>query len=159
MGPAGSGKTTIGLLLARELHCKYAEADDFHPAVNLARMAAGQPLADDDRWPWLRAIRAFIDATIAEGESAVVTCSALKRSYRELLRRPGVKLVYLRGSREELQRRLAARQGHFFKATMLDGQLLDLEEPAPDEQVLVVSIGAEPSAIVASILAGVGSLP
>jgi len=157
MGMAGSGKTTIGVLLARELRCKYAEADDFHSEANVAKMAAGEPLSDDDRWPWLRAIRAFIDGTIADGESAVVTCSALKRKYRDVLRRPGVQLVHLQGSREEIARRLAARQGHFFQATMLDSQLADLEEPTSDEHVLTVSISGTPSQIVASILAGIGA--
>jgi len=158
MGVSGSGKTTIGALLAGQLGWPYAEADSFHPAANIEKMAAGIPLTDADRWPWLEAIGRWIDAEVAAGRPAVVTCSALKRVYRDKLRagRPAVQIVYLRGSRELIATRLAARQGHFFTAAMLDTQFADLEEPTPDEGALVVSIGKAPKEIVEDILARVG---
>ncbi len=153
MGVSGSGKTTVGALLAGELHRVYAEADDFHPPANVAKMAAGHPLTDDDRWPWLHAIGHWIDERIAKGEAAVVTCSALKRKYRDVLRRPEVQIVYLRGSHELIAQRMAARHGHFFKASMLDSQFADLEEPTPDEHVITVQVGGSPSEIANAIVA------
>jgi gluconokinase len=152
MGVSGSGKTTIGAMLAGRLHCQYAEADDFHPIANIQKMAAGHPLTDEDRWPWLHAIGAWIDEQIATGKPAVVTCSALKRAYREVLRRPAVQIVYLNGSRELIAARLAARHGHFFRPAMLDSQFADLEPPAPDEDVLTVSAGDSPKVIVDEII-------
>jgi carbohydrate kinase (thermoresistant glucokinase family) len=153
MGVSGSGKTTVGALLAGKLGWPYAEADEFHPPANVAKMAAGHPLTDEDRWPWLQAIRAWIDARLTGGEPGVVTCSALKRTYRDLLREPGVTLVYLHGTRELLERRMAARHGHFFKPALLDSQLTALEEPTPDEGVVTVSIDATPAQIVDAIVA------
>lgn len=153
MGVSGSGKSTIGALLAGRLHRVYAEADDFHSPANVAKMAAGHPLTDEDRWPWLDAIARWMDERIARREAAVVTCSALKRRYRDLLRRPDARMVYLRGSRELIAQRLAARHGHFFKADLLASQLADLEEPAPDEGVVTVDIGGTPSEIVDAIVA------
>jgi gluconokinase len=153
-GVAGSGKTTVGAMLAGKLGWVYAEADDFHPKANLEKMAAGHPLTDADRWPWLEAIGRWIDARRAAHEPGVVSCSGLKRAYRDVLRRgrPNVRMVLLNGSRELLERRLLARHGHFMKATMLDSQLADFEPPAPDEGVLVVSIDATPPEIVDTIL-------
>ena len=109
-------KATIGALLARRLGWQFADADDFHPAANVAKMRAGIPLTDEDRWPWLRAIAAWMDERIAGNDPAVITCSALKRSYRDLLLdgRPHARMVFLAPDREELARRLAARHGHFF---------------------------------------------
>jgi gluconokinase len=155
MGVSGSGKTTVGALLARQLGWKYAEADSFHPPANIEKMAAGHPLDDEDRRPWLAAIATWIDATIAAGEPAVVTCSALKRAYRDQLGagRPQVQMVYLKGDRDLIAARLAARQGHFFTAAMLDSQFADLEEPTADEGALVVSIAGTPKKIVEDILA------
>jgi len=153
MGVSGSGKTTIGKLLAGRLGWQYAEADDFHSPANVAKMAAGHPLTDEDRWPWLRAIAAWIDEHIAEHKPGVVTCSALKRKYRDTLRRPEVQIVYLQGSQELIAARMSARKGHFFKPELLASQFADLEEPTPDEHVLVVSIDAEPEAVVDHILA------
>lgn len=155
MGVSGTGKTTIGATLAGGLRWRYAEADDFHPPANVAKMAAGHPLTDEDRWPWLSAIGRWIDERRAAAEPAVVTCSALKRAYRELLceGRPEVRFVYLKGSRELITERLAARRGHFFPAGMLDSQLADLEEPALDEQVITVPIGGTPRQIVDDLLA------
>lgn len=157
MGVSGSGKTTVGALLAGRLHWPYAEADDFHPPANVAKMAAGNPLTDDDRWPWLHAIGDWIDERIARDEPAVVTCSALKRKYRDALRRPEVMLVYLKGDHDLIARRLAARHGHFFKPALLESQFADLEEPDPDEHVITVPIGGTPSEIVDAIVAATGA--
>ena len=159
MGVSGSGKTTVGALLAGRLGWPYAEADSFHSPANVAKMAAGHPLTDEDRWPWLRAIGAWIDGQLARGEHGVVTCSALRRAYRDLLRRPGVQLVYLRGSHELIAERMAARHGHFFKPAMLDSQFATLEEPAPDEGVIALPIGGTPAEIVDAILAATGVAP
>ena len=159
MGVSGSGKTTVGALLAGRLGWPYAEADAFHSPENVAKMAAGHPLTDEDRWPWLRAIAAWIHERLDRGERGVVTCSALKRAYRELLRGPEVQLVYLQGPRELIAERMAARHGHFFKPAMLDSQLATLEEPAPDEGVIAVSIGGTPERIVDEILAAAGVTP
>jgi gluconokinase len=150
MGVAGSGKTTIGRQLAAELGWNFADADDFHPPANVAKMSAGIPLDDADRAPWLAAIRLYIDARLARGENAVVTCSALKEKHRAvLLADPArVKLVYLRGTRELLWSRISSRQGHFMKPAMLDSQLATLEEPTG---ALVIDIAQAPEQIIAGI--------
>jgi gluconokinase len=153
MGVAGSGKTTIGAMLAGRLGWQYADADDFHPAANVEKMAAGHPLTDEDRWPWLHAIAAWIDVQIAAGQPAVVSCSALHRAYRDVFRRPEVQMMYLNGSRSLIEARLASRQGHFFKREMLDSQFATLEEPEPDEHVITVSIDGTPLQVVDRILA------
>jgi gluconokinase len=156
MGVSGSGKTTVGALLAGRLGWPYAEADAFHPDANVAKMAAGHPLDDDDRRPWLAAIGAWIDERVARRGTGVVTCSALKRRYRDVLRRPEVQFVYLEGGRELIARRLAARHGHFFRAEMLDSQFADLEPPAPDESVITVPIDGTPAEIADAILLATG---
>jgi gluconokinase len=156
MGVSGSGKSTVGALLAGKLDWPYADADSFHSAENVAKMAAGHPLTDDDRAPWLRSIRAWIDERVNKGEPGVVSCSALKRKYRDVLRRPEVTVVYLRGTRAQLESRLAARHGHFFKPEMLDSQFAALEEPSADEHVIAVSIGGTPAEIVDAIIAATG---
>ncbi len=150
LGVSGSGKSTVGSMLAGRLGWPYAEADDFHSEANRQKMAAGHALTDEDRWPWLETIAEWMDGRIAEGRSAVVTCSALKRSYRDLLRknRPQVRLVYLKGSRELIASRLTARQGHFFPAQLLETQFATLEEPTEDEHPYVVPIGGTPEEIV-----------
>ncbi|MCO5994008.1 gluconokinase [Actinoallomurus rhizosphaericola] len=150
MGVSGSGKTTIGAMLAGRLGWKYAEADDFHPPANVEKMHAGIPLTDEDRWPWLRAIATWM---AEQTDPAVVTCSALKRKYRDVLRepRPDARLVYLDGSKELIAARLAARHGHFFPRQLLDSQFADLEPPAPDEDALAVSIDQPIEAIVEEI--------
>jgi gluconokinase len=144
-GVSGSGKTTVGALLAGRLRWPFADADTFHPDANVAKMRAKIPLTDEDRWPWLRAIADWMDARIAAGESAVITCSALKRSYRDLLlcERQEATMVFLEASREELLRRLSSRQGHFFPQQLLDSQLADMEQPKADEHVLTVQDEAE----------------
>ncbi len=141
MGVSGSGKTSVGRQLATALGWTFAEGDDFHPRANVAKMAAGTPLDDADRLPWLDAIGRWIVDDAAKGRSAVVTCSALKRRYRDRLRLawPALRLVYLQVPREELRRRLATRLEHFFPASLLDSQLHDLEPPQPDEHAIEVS--------------------
>lgn len=153
-GVSGSGKTTIGPLLAGTLHWTYAEADDFHQRANVDRMAAGHPLTDEDRLPWLAAIGRWIDERRAAGEPGVVSCSGLKCAYRDVLRRgrPEVQVIFLDGGRELIERRLVARHGHFMKASMLDSQFADLERPAPDEHAITVSIDATAAEIVDTIL-------
>lgn len=150
MGVAGSGKTTIGEKLADELGWEFFDADAFHPAANVDKMRRGLPLTDADRAPWLRALRAQIDACETAGENAIFACSALKAAYRRVLVTDPAreKLVYLHGSPELLSRRLRARRGHFMKSAMLASQLADLEEPAG---ALVVDIAAEPGEICARI--------
>jgi gluconokinase len=155
MGVSGSGKTTVGSLLAGRLGWPYAEADAFHSDANVAKMAAGQPLTDEDRRPWLAAIAAWIDERIALHAPGVVTCSALKRKYRDVLRRPEVQLVYLEGSQDLIAHRLAARHGHFFRAEMLASQFTDLEPPSPDEAVVTVSIGGSSAEIADAIIAAI----
>ncbi|MBT2389198.1 AAA family ATPase [Streptomyces sp. ISL-1] len=154
IGASGSGKSTVARLLAARLGRAYRDADEFHPPANRAKMAAGEPLTDADRRPWLNAIAAWMDQEIAARRPAVVTGSLLKRAYRDqLLRgRPGVRLVYLHGSRELIRSRLAARQGHFFPAALLDSQFADLQEPEPDEHPCVVEIDQPPQAVVSAIV-------
>lgn len=154
VGVAGSGKTTVARLLAERLGWPYRDADDFHSEGNRSKMATGHALTDSDRRPWLAAIGAWMDQQIAAGRSAVVTCSALKRHYRDelLAGRPGVLLVYLHGSRDLIRSRLAARHGHFFPEDLLDSQLADLQEPEPDEHPLVVEIDQPPEAVATAVL-------
>jgi gluconokinase len=159
MGVSGSGKTTVGELLARTLQWPYADADSFHSTVNVAKMSAGIPLTDEDRSPWLQSIRSWIDERLAKGESAVVSCSALKRSYRDVLRRDHVSIVYLRGTREQIQPRLEARKDHYFRPELLASQFAALEEPTPDEGVITVWIQRTPAEIVSQILSAADMQP
>ena len=154
-GVSGSGKSTVGALLAGLLHWRFADADSFHPEANIAKMRAGIPLTDEDRAPWLRAVTDWMDARIAAGESAVIACSALKRTYRDqmLSGRPAAVMIFLQVSRDVLARRLAARHGHFFPEKLLDSQLETLEQPAPDERVLTVVVDGDPGQTAAKIIA------
>ncbi|MFB7865079.1 gluconokinase, GntK/IdnK-type [Streptomyces sp. NPDC056069] len=158
VGVAGSGKSTVGPLLAERLGWTYRDADAFHSEADRARMAAGHAMTDADRAPWLAAIAQWMDEAIAAGRNAVVTCSALKRAYRDILLtgRPDVLLVYLHGSPELLRSRLAGRHGHFFPSALLQSQLADLEEPAPDEHALVVEIDQPPEAVATAVLSLMG---
>lgn len=150
MGVSGSGKTTVAGLLARRRGWSLVEGDAFHPRANVEKMAAGIPLTDEDRWPWLRAIAAEIDARRARGESSVVASSVLRRAYRVILigDRSDVLLVYLKGSKELISARLKSRRGHFMPPSLLDSQFATLEEPGPDETPIVLSIGPPAEAIV-----------
>lgn len=154
MGVSGSGKTTVAAMVAGALHCPFLEGDDLHPPANVAKMRSGTPLDDDDRLPWLKAIAAEIDRWRQRGKSGVVTCSALKRTYREIIvgDRPEVVLVYLKGSRDLIHHRMAQRHEHFMPLALLDSQFATLEEPGPDEAPIVVDIGGRPAEIVAEIL-------
>jgi gluconokinase len=153
-GVSGSGKTTVGESLARRLAWPFTDGDSLHPAANIAKMRAGVPLTDEDRWPWLAAVAAVIDERIAAGQSAVVACSALKRSYRDLLLagRPAVRMVFLDVDRDLLAARLTARHGHFFRADLLASQLADLENPQPAERILVLPAVGTPEQIAQQII-------
>ncbi|HEX6392823.1 MAG TPA: gluconokinase [Acidimicrobiales bacterium] len=142
MGVSGSGKSTVGALLAGRLGWEFAEGDSMHPAANVGKMASGHPLTDDDRWPWLERIATWIQDRSAAGEPGIVTCSALKRKYRDVLRGPGVVFVYLKGTNDQIAHRLVARHGHFMPAALLDSQFVELEPPGPDENAITVDITA-----------------
>src|SRR5437764_11830581 len=155
MGVSGSGKTTIGARLARALGSEFVEGDDLHPPENVKRMTAGIPLTDDDRRGWLLAIAARLREAQRAGIGLVVSCSALRRSYRDVLRSAGdadVRFVYLAGSRALVAERLAKRRGHFMPPTLLDSQFAILEEPSPDEQAWVCDIREPPQTIVADLV-------
>jgi gluconokinase len=160
-GVSGSGKTTVGTMLADKLGWPFADGDSFHPAANLAKMAAGVPLTDDDRWPWLAAIGAWMDQLSSNGGSGVLACSALKLAYRQdlLEGRPPARMVFLDAGHDTDARRLAARRGHFFPARLLDSQFDILEPPRPDEDVLVLTARATPDELVAEIISGLGLRP
>lgn len=149
MGVAGTGKTTIGPLLAARLGVPYAEGDDFHPPANIAKMSAGTPLDDEDRWPWLDAIGTW--AHERAGLGGVVSCSALKRSYRDRLRAaaPGLVFVHLTGSRELIEDRMGHRQGHFMPTALLDSQFATLEPLTADEAGVAVDVSGGPEEIAA----------
>jgi gluconokinase len=153
-GVSGSGKTTIGTLLAERLGWEYAEADAFHSEANIAKMRAGHPLTDADRAPWLRTIAAWISDRLDTGRPGVVTCSALKRTYRDVLTggNSAVAMVLLDGDRDLIAARMKARKGHFFKADLLDSQFADLELPAPGEDVLTAPIAGSPEETVDHIM-------
>lgn len=154
MGVSGAGKSTVGRLLAERLGVPYAEADDFHPPANIAKMSAGMPLTDEDRWPWLDALAGWIAEHTGTG--GVVTCSALKRVYRDRLRAAGgnVWFLHLRVDRQVLAGRVAHRPGHFMPAALLDSQLADLQPLEPDEPGLTVDASATPEAVVDAALTG-----
>ena len=153
-GVSGSGKSTVGALLAGRLGWAFADGDYFHPAASVTKMAAGIPLSDDDRWPWLGAIAAWMDERAAAGESGVVACSALKRAYRDALLdgRPAARLVFLDVGRDADATRLTARHGHFFPPGLLGSQFDDLERPQSPENALVVAADGTPEELVASII-------
>lgn len=154
MGVSGAGKTRIGELLAERIGCTFTDGDAFHSAANKEKMHHGIPLTDDDRWPWLQSIRAAIEEKQRAGETAVFTCSSLKRSYRDVLRGKDadVRFVYLHGTVEVLSERLKTRTGHFFDPSLLKSQLDTLEVPGEDEAVQV-SIDQRPEQMVDEVLA------
>ena len=144
MGVTGTGKSTVAGLLAGALGWDLAEGDDLHPAANVAKMHAGTPLTDEDRWPWLDRVADWISVHTASGTPGIITCSALKRSYRDRLRGPGVVFVHLDAPREVIAARLNARLDHFMPPALLDSQLATLEPLQPDERGVVVPLGGRP---------------
>jgi gluconokinase len=154
MGVSGCGKSTIGSLLASRLRWEFEDADWFHPTSNVDKMHSGIPLTDMDRWPWLDAIAAWIDKTRRSGGHGVIACSALKRSYRDVLigKRSDVRLVYLKGDEALIARRIAVRHEHFMPRSLLHSQFEVLEEPELDENPIIVSIEPPPHEIVIRIL-------
>jgi gluconokinase len=153
MGVSGSGKSTIASALADKLAWRFADGDQFHPPENVAKMSAGQPLDDSDRWPWLQAIADEIDRVADSGGQIVIACSALKRAYRDSLvhGRDDVRLVHLDGSEALIGARLKQRRDHFMPPGLLASQFATLEPPAPEENVLVVPIDRSVASIVAAI--------
>jgi gluconokinase len=157
MGVSGSGKSVVGALLARALGLPFVEGDEYHPAENVARMSAGIPLTDDDRQGWLRSLAARIRDAKNAGTGLVLACSALKRSYRDLLRSESgahdLQFVFLRGGRGLIGERLAARRGHYMPISLMDSQFDTLEEPSPDEEAWVCDIAQSPQEIVTALAA------
>ncbi|MFJ5808716.1 gluconokinase [Streptomyces sp. NPDC093093] len=157
MGVSGSGKSTLGRLLAGRLHVPFAEGDDFHPAANVARMAAGHPLDDADREPWLASLAAYIGATTRAGQGVVISCSALKRTYRDRFRSagPGVWFLYLELDRDVARARVARRAGHFMPVALLDSQYEALEPLEADEPGLTVHADTAADAVLARAQAAI----
>ena len=154
MGVSGSGKTTVAAMLAGRLHWRFQEGDALHPQANVDKMHRAIPLTDADRLPWLDSIAALIDLWNAEGVSGIITCSALKRAYRERIRagRSDVELIYLRGERALVSARITQRMGHFMPPSLLASQFETLEEPDKDDPVITIDIGGSPDQIVDAIL-------
>ena len=158
MGVSGSGKSTTGAALAKALGWPFRDADSFHPPANIAKMSQGLPLDDEDRAPWLAAIAGWIEERCENGEPGIVSCSALKRAYRQRIigERRDVRLVYLRGRKALIGRRLAARKHHFMPASLLDSQFAVLEEPRAEERAVIADVAMSPRRVVRTILAGLG---
>jgi gluconokinase len=158
MGVSGCGKSTIAQLLSDRLGWPFEEGDSLHPAANVAKMAAGHPLDDADRLPWLEKVADWVEARLDSGGSGIITCSALKRSYRDLINRRGhgVEFVYLAGTRAEIAAQLAHRTGHFMPPSLLDSQFAALEEPAADEPAIRVGIGPDAPIVVRHVLDELG---
>jgi len=158
MGVSGCGKSTVGKELSRALGWPFRDADSFHPPANIAKMSRGTPLTDEDRWPWLDAIARWIDDRLARGGPGIVSCSALKRAYRERIigARPHVALVYLEGDIGLITERLAKRTGHFMPPALVASQFEALEPPQPEERPVVVSIAQTPASIAATIVTKLG---
>ncbi|ASW95408.1 gluconokinase [Mycobacterium intracellulare] len=157
MGVSGSGKSTVGAALARRTRVPFVDADTLHPAANIAKMAAGEPLDDDDRYPWLDKVGEWLTA---HRDGGVVSCSALKKEYRDRLRAhcPGVEFLHLSGSAELIAGRLAARTDHFMPAALLRSQLDTLEALGPDEAGMTVDAGQDVEAIIDAVLRSAGPL-
>jgi carbohydrate kinase (thermoresistant glucokinase family) len=158
MGVSGCGKSTTGAALAKALGWPFRDADSFHPPANIAKMSSGAPLTDEDRMPWLAAIAHWIDERCDRGEPGIVSCSALKRAYRQRIigARRGVRLVYLKGDMALIGRRLGARKHHFMPAALLESQFATLEGPRADEHPLIVSVALSPRRVVSTILERLG---
>jgi gluconokinase len=158
MGVSGCGKTMVGATLAGRLGWPFEDGDSLQPQSNIDKMKAGQPLTDDDRWPWLEMVAEWIEQRLDRGENGLIACSALKRSYRDMLNRrgSGVVFVFLTGSKETIASRLVARHGHFMPPGMLDSQFADLEEPSSDEPMIRVDVGPTPDVIAQGIMQELG---
>jgi gluconokinase len=158
MGVSGCGKTTVAAILAGRLDWRFEEGDALHPQSNVEKMEAGHPLTDEDRAPWLEKVARWVEERLDAGENGIITCSALKRSYRDVINRrgSGVVFVYLAGSRETIAARLAVRHGHFMPSSLLDSQFADLEEPSADEPAIRIDIGPAPDVIAQGILDKLG---
>jgi gluconokinase/shikimate kinase len=158
MGVSGSGKTTVATILAGRLGWPVEEGDALHPQANIEKMAAGHPLSDEDRALWLEKVARWVEDRLDAGENGLITCSALKRSYRDVINRrgSGVVFVYLAGSKETIAARLATRHGHFMPSSLLDSQFAALQEPAADEPAIRVDIGPPADVIAESILEKLG---
>ncbi|MEU8299913.1 gluconokinase [Micromonospora sp. NPDC048909] len=158
MGVSGAGKTTVARGISEATGLMFAEADEFHSAANVARMRSGVPLDDDARWPWLRDLAAWMAERGAEGRSTVLACSALRRSYRDVLRQgpPSVEFVHLDGSAEVIRDRMSRRAGHYMPASLLESQLATLERAEPDESVLVLDVALGADELVAAAVDGLG---
>ncbi len=161
MGVAGCGKTTVAQLLAQRLGWAMAEADDFHPKTNIVKMASGVPLDDDDRWPWLRSIRDWTTEQESADQDSIVTCSALKRVYRDVLRQAQgrVRFVHLEGTAEVIGDQIQRRSKHFMPASLLPSQFAILEPLGPDEDGVVVPIGSTAEATADEALRLLGLTP
>lgn len=145
MGVSGSGKSTVAGVVAGRLGWDLAEGDDLHPARNVTKMQAGEPLTDEDRWPWLETIADWIRQHTQSGTPGVITCSALKRRYRDILRSENVVFVFLQGSKDSISGRLASRHGHFMPPALLESQFEALEEPTEDENYISLCVTATPA--------------
>lgn len=154
MGICGSGKTTLGRLLAERLGIPFVEGDDYHTPENVAKMATGHPLTDADRWPWLRRLGEAMGQWSEAGQDTVVSCSALRRDYRDLLRAsaPDVRFVFLEGAVELVRDRMAHRAGHFMPVGLIDSQIAALEDPRGEPGVIAVSVAGTPEDIIAEII-------
>lgn len=159
MGVSGSGKSTVAGVLAGRLGWDLAEGDDLHPEANVAKMHSGQPLTDEDRWPWLELIAAWIRTRTEAGEPGIITCSALKKKYRDVLRGENVVFVFLQGSKEKISDRLASRHGHFMPPSLLESQFDALEEPSGDENYISLSVSASPAEEAQEVIDRLGLLP
>lgn len=157
MGVSGVGKTTIATHLAQRLGWDQGEGDALHPAANVAKMSAGTPLTDDDRWPWLDAVAAWIHDHLESGRSGVITCSALKRAYRDRLRAPGVVFVHLVGDAGTIEQRMSRRADHYMPPSLLGSQISTLERLEPDEHGIVVSVDDRtPQAVADEVICRLG---
>lgn len=158
MGVSGCGKSTVAAVLAGRLGWPFEEGDALHPPANVEKMRAGHPLDDADRAPWLAKVADWVDGCLDGGKSGLITCSALKRAYREVIGRrgSGVVFVYLAGSRETIAERLTARHGHFMPPTLLDSQFAALQEPGPDEPAIRIDVGPPPAEIAQAVIDRLG---
>jgi gluconokinase len=159
MGVSGSGKSTVAGILARQLGWDFQEGDDLHPQQNIDKMSAGTPLDDEDRAPWLNTVSSWITQHTTAGAPGIITCSALKRRYRDVLREQNVVFVHLTGSKDLIGRRLSTRDDHYMPGSLLDSQVEALEPPEPDENAITIDAGRKPAEEAAEIVRRLGLTP